>query len=76
MNLFDRFFFDFLGMGLACALVNGALTGKFYTSGKGSNRNPKLIFSVSSNWARSAILLLASGICAWLVIDMRRKLGI
>jgi hypothetical protein len=63
---------DLIGLSVALVLFNGSLTGRFYSHGRGSRK--KLIASTDSPMATLLFLILALGISAWLVVDLRRKL--
>jgi hypothetical protein len=72
-EIFNRYYPDALAMAIALVFLNGALTGAFYTHGRGGRR--KLIAQVRSSGWRVGFLLLSASICVWLVIDLVRKLG-
>ena len=71
MKIWDTFWGDLLALAGALVLLNGALTGRFYTHGRGGP--PKLIWTVKSAGLRALFLILALAICAWLVVDLTRK---
>jgi hypothetical protein len=64
---------DLIGLALALVFINGAMSGRFYTGGRGGGQ--KLIASVKSSSARVCFLLVAAGLVVWLVVDLRHKLG-
>jgi hypothetical protein len=66
------FWGDLLALALALVLLNGSVTGRFYSHGRGGG--PKLIGTFRSTALRIIFLLLAVSICVWLVFDMRHKL--
>jgi len=72
MNFLNIFWFDLLALALVMVLFNGALTGRFYSHGRGGP--PKLIWTVKSAGLRLIFLLLGLSIIAWLVFDLRHKL--
>jgi len=72
MRVWDAFWSDLLALAGSLVLLNGALTGRFYTHGRGGP--PKLIWSVKSVGLRLLFLLLALTMCAWLVLDLQHKL--
>ena len=74
MTILSDFWADLICLIVALVFVNGAMTGKFYSGGRGGP--PKLIASVRSTGARIAFLLVATGLITWLVIDLRHKLGV
>jgi hypothetical protein len=71
MRLLDIYWGDFLALVLALVLLNGAVTGRFYTHGRGGG--PKLIGKFRSAGPRIIFFLLAVSICVWLVFDIRTK---
>jgi hypothetical protein len=71
MDLFSYYWPDFIAAVLGLGIVNGALTGKFYTHGKGRK---KLIVDIKSIPARIGFLCIAALIFVWLVRDLRMKL--
>jgi hypothetical protein len=72
-DILVNYWVDLIGLTLALVLVNGAVTGSFYTHGRGGGR--RLIAFVESFPARVGFLLVAAGLVAWLVVDLRHKLG-
>ncbi len=74
MNILADFWIDLIGLAVALCFVNGAITGKFYSHGRGGP--PKLIAFVRSSRARIAFLFVATLLFAWLVIDLRHKFGV
>lgn len=72
MNFLSIIWFDLLALALALVLFNGALTGRFYSHGRGGP--PKLVWTVESVGLRLIFLLLALSIIAYLVVDLRHKL--
>ena len=59
-------------LALVLVFVNGALTGRFYSHGRGGP--PKLIASVKSFPFRIFFLVVAACLFAWLIVDLRHKL--
>jgi hypothetical protein len=72
MNVWDAFWSDLLALAGTLVLLNGALTGRFYTHGRGGP--PKLIWTVKSAGLRILFLILALTIFAWLVFDLHHKI--
>ena len=72
MNWNDHFWADIIGLAIAVVLFNGALTGKFYTHGRGVR--PHLIADIRSPLVRFALIVLSLALCAWLVWDLRAKI--
>jgi len=59
---------------VASVLVNGGLTGRFYTHRRGGP--PKLIASVRSFYARTSFFFLGAAMIWWLIVDLRRKVAV
>ncbi len=74
MNVLNLFWLDVICLALICVLVNGALTGNFYSHGR-SGRH-RLIASIKSHRLRLVFLLLAVGLSVWVIIDLRQKLSL
>jgi hypothetical protein len=72
MSFLNIFWLDLLALALAMVLFNGALTGRFYSHGRGGP--PKLIWTVKSAGLRLIFLLFALPLVVWLVLDLRHKL--
>jgi hypothetical protein len=72
-DILGDYWADLIGLALTLVLVNGAISGKFYTHGRGGGR--RLIAFVKSSSARVGFLLVAAGLVVWLVVDLRHKLG-
>lgn len=70
LNLFSV---DIIGLFASMALLKGAITGEFYSVGRGGRRTP--IAKISSVPARAAFLLVAGGLTAWVVQDFLHKIG-
>ena len=74
MELLNLFWLDLVCVGLICVLVNGAITGSFYSHGRGGP--PKLIASMKSHRLRLFFLLVAAGLLMWVIIDLKHKLAL
>lgn len=74
MYLLNIFWPDLICLAIVCVLVNGAITGNFYSHGRGGP--PKLIASVKSHRLRLVFLLLAAGLSVWVIIDLKHKLAL
>jgi hypothetical protein len=70
--MLNRFWADLICAAIAIVFLNGAITGRFYTHGRGGRH--KQIASVKSFQARIAFLLIAIGTAIWLIKDLRNKL--
>ena len=71
MNIPDKIWVDLIGTALALVFVNGALTGKFYSHGKGGRR--KLIAQVRSSWTRLFLVVIAAIFVVWVCRDLLQK---
>ena len=74
MNLLNLFWLDLICLAIICVLINGAITGNFYSHGRSGP--PKLNASVKSHRLRLAFLLLAAGLSVWVIFDLKHKLGL
>jgi hypothetical protein len=74
MNIINLIWADLICLAIICVLTNGAITGNFYSHGRGAP--PKLIASVKSHRLRIVFLVLAAGLSVWVVIDLRHKLAL
>jgi hypothetical protein len=72
IDLFYKFLADFIASIVASWFLRGALTGNFYTSGRGGG--VWLVASIKSKLARLVLLLIGVGIIVWIVIDIRHKI--
>jgi hypothetical protein len=72
MNILDRFWLDLILCALAIVFLNGAITGNFYSHGRGGG--PKLIASVKPFGARIGFLIVSIGMFLWLVLDLWHKI--
>jgi hypothetical protein len=72
MNILDRYWADLISLAIILVFFNGAITGNFYTHGRGGGR--KLIAATKSLWARSIFLIFAIALTAWLIKDLRLKI--
>jgi len=70
MDIFNLFWPDFICAALAVVFLNAALTGRFYTHGKGGR---KLVASTKSLTARLGFLIVAALLVVWTVWDLKRK---
>jgi hypothetical protein len=73
MDFWNTYWLDVGAFVLTTWLLIGALTGKFYTGGRGGGH--RLVASTNSRSARLLFLVLAVGIVAWLIIDLGRKIS-
>ena len=73
MGILTTFWTDLLGLVMAIAFLNGAVTGEFHTHRKGGGH--RVIDSVKSLPARVVFLLISLGIIVWLIVDLRHKVG-
>ena len=71
MKLLESLWPDLFGIAFALVFLNGGLTGRFYTHGKGGP--PKLIVSVKSPFVRAVFLIVALGLAGWIATDLARK---
>jgi hypothetical protein len=60
MNILNLSWIDLVCLAVVCVLVNGAITGKFYSHGRSAH--PNMIASVKSHRVRVTLLLLAAGL--------------
>lgn len=72
VDWFDRFFADFIASIVACWFLRGALSGNFYTSGRGGG--VWLVASTRSRVTRLILFIIGAGIAAWVLIDIARKI--
>jgi hypothetical protein len=73
MDILNFLWLDLICLAIVCVLVNGAIAGKFYSHGRAAH--PKVIASVQSYCTRITLFLLGVGLAAWVIIDLKRKLG-
>ena len=71
MDLLNLFWPDLICTALAFVFLNAALTGEFYTHGRGGGK--KLIASTKSLTARIAFLIIAVLLVVWIVWDLKHK---
>jgi len=71
MTVWDTFWVDLLALAGTLVLFNGAITGRFYTHGRGGP--PRLVLTVKAVGLRVLFFLLALTSGAWLVHDLLRK---
>lgn len=71
MGILNLFWPDLICAALAVVFLNAALTGRFYTHGKGGGR--KLVASTKSLTARLVFLIVAALLVVWTVWDLKRK---
>lgn len=72
MGTFNVFWVDIICLAVAAAFLNGAITGNFYSHGRGGRRT--LFASVKSSPARVVFLLVAIGVFAWVIRDFLQKI--
>ena len=72
MSAFNLFWLDIICLAVAAAFLNGAITGNFYSHGRGGRRT--LFASVESAPARVVCLLIAIGVFAWVIKDSLHKI--
>jgi hypothetical protein len=72
IDVFYRYWIDFIASIIASWFLRGTLTGNFYTSGRGGG--VRLVASIKSKLARFVFLLIGVGIVVWTVIDVRHKM--
>ena len=68
----SKIWIDIILVVVAITLVNGSITGAFYSSGRGGRRT--LFARVKSIPLRVTLFLLGVGIIAWIIIDGRKAL--
>lgn len=74
MNLLNFLWLDLICLAIICVLVNGSLTGNFYTHGRSGRR--KQIASIKSHPLRLVSLFLAIALSVWAIIDLRHKFAL
>jgi hypothetical protein len=73
IDLLSKCWVDLMVLALGLWFVNGALTGEFYTSGRGGGK--RLIAYMKPGWLRLVSLALAIGTFVFVVHDVVRKIG-
>jgi hypothetical protein len=74
MTVLADYWTNLICLAVTLVFVNGAITGRFYSHGRGGP--PKSIAFVRSPWTRIAFLFVATGLVAWLIMDLRHKFGV
>jgi len=72
-NYFQAFWLDLVALAVATSLFTAAITGEFYSIGRGGRRTP--IASVKSVAPRAAFLLVSFALFVWVVKDFLQKVG-
>ena len=71
MDILNLLWPDLICGALAVVFLNAALTGQFYTHGRGGGQ--RLVASANSLTARIAFLIVAVLLVVWTVWDLKHK---